>query len=187
MGLYIYRLEGAALLDGAMYESIEADASVTRQAVLTVLLASLAAGIGATAQFGWHPLTLALTVGVALVTWIAWAVLMFQIGARLLPESATRTDLRELLRTTGFAAGPGILQALAIAAPVATLPIFLLTTVWMCVAMVAAIKHALDYQSTARAIAVVALGALLCVAMALVIALLVAPTASARSLLDQFR
>src|SRR5262252_9723134 len=103
MGLYMYRLEGAALLDAGMYEGIEADRSVTRQAGATVLLSSLATGVGTTAWFGWQPLTIIAMSGIALVTWLAWASLMFQIGTRVLPESTTRSSIGELLRTTGFA------------------------------------------------------------------------------------
>ena len=178
MGLYLYRLEGAALLDAAMYESIEADRSVMRQAALTVLLSSLATGIGATARFGWHPALVLATSGIALLTWIAWAVLMFNIGTRVLPEPLTDTNLRELLRTTGFAAAPGMLQVLALAVPLAAAPIFAVTTLWMLVAMVTAVKHALDYRSTGRAIAVVALGAAVCAGMAVVMGLLFSRVAS---------
>ena len=47
MGLYAYRLLGAAVLDAGMYEGIENDKRTTTQAALTVVLASIAAGIGA--------------------------------------------------------------------------------------------------------------------------------------------
>ena len=47
----------------------------------------------------------------ALVTWIAWATLMFQIGGRLMRTTDTRTSQTELMRTIGFAASPGLLQA----------------------------------------------------------------------------
>ena len=44
MGLFAYRLLGAAMMDVGMYESIEADRRTTMQALATVVLASLAAG-----------------------------------------------------------------------------------------------------------------------------------------------
>ena len=44
------RLIGAALLDPAVYEDVEADRSATLQAMAVVLLSSLAAGVGASAQ-----------------------------------------------------------------------------------------------------------------------------------------
>src|SRR5690554_3420580 len=111
MNLYGYRLMGAAMLDRSIYEGIEADRGALGQAMATVLLSSLAAGIGVS---GWHGPDLSSVLvfaAIALVMWIAWAMLMFQIGGRLLRTSATRTSLTELMRTIGFAASPGLLQA----------------------------------------------------------------------------
>lgn len=171
MGLYFYRVFGAATLDGGMYEGVEADRSVTGQAALTVLLSSLATGIGATAWFGMGPVQFMAVSAVALVTWVAWAVLIFHIGTRILPEPGTRTNLGELLRTTGFAASPGFFQVLGAIPPGAGF-IFALTTTWMIGAMVIGVKHALDFRSTARAVAVCLIAALLCLAVALGLAVL---------------
>jgi hypothetical protein len=177
MGLYFYRLVGAATLDVSMYEGIEADRSVTGQAAITVLLSSLATGIGVTVWYGLRPGVLLVVSGAALLTWAAWAVLMFQIGSRVLPEPETRTDLGELLRTTGFAAAPGLLQVLAVIPAIAA-PVLVLTTAWMFAAMVTAVKHALDYRSTMRALAVCLIGASLCVVLAVGLALLFSRSAS---------
>jgi hypothetical protein len=174
MGLYFYRLFGAATLDAGMYEGIEADRTVTGQAALTVLLSSLATGICAATWFGLGPLQLAAVSAVALVTWVAWATLIFQIGSRLLPEPATHTDLGELLRTTGFAASPGLFQVLGAIPPGAAV-LFGVTTAWMIAAMVVGVKHALDYQSMTRAIAVCLIAAGLCLAVAFGLAVLLAP------------
>jgi len=51
----------------------------------------------------------------------------------------------------------GTLRILALFAPIAG-AIFLICTIWMLVAMVIAVRQALDYRTTARAIAVCALG-----------------------------
>jgi Yip1-like protein len=171
MNLYFYRLLGAATLDAGMYEGIEVDRTVTGQAVLTVLLSSLATGIGATAWFGMGPLALVSVSAVALVTWVAWAVLIFNIGTWIVPGTETRTDLGELLRTTGFAAAPGLLQVIA-AIPPAAVPVFAITTTWMIAAMVVAVKHALHFQSMGRAITVCLTAAALCVLVAFGLAVL---------------
>jgi hypothetical protein len=170
MTAYLYRLIGAVTLDASTYEGIEGDRSAIWQAAVTVLLSSLATGIGATAWFHLTAGTVLALAVVALATWIAWATLVFQIGSRVLPSPATDTTLGELLRTTGFSAAPGLLQMLALLPSIAG-PIFALTTVWMFAAMVIAIRHALDYSSTARAIAVCGLAAGLCVVTAALIAL----------------
>jgi len=177
MGLFLYRLIGAAMLDAGMYEGIEADRHVTIQALATVLLSSIAAGIGAAGWFGLHVPTLALVSLLALVTWVAWAMLTFQIGARLLPGPQTEVTIGELLRTTGFAAAPGLLFVFA-TLPRMTLPVFAAVILWMFVAMVIGVRHALDYDSTGRALAVCGIAASLSLAMAIVIGLLFGPTLS---------
>jgi hypothetical protein len=175
--LFFYRLMGAAALDGDAYEGIEADTHVTVQAALTVLLASLAAGIG---SLGWRSDaggTFLLVSVVALVTWVAWAMLTFQIGAHLLPEPQTEVTLGQMLRTIGFAAAPGLLQVFAIF-PRMTAIVFTATSVWMFAAMVVGVRHALDYRSTGRALVVCAAAAGLACAMAVVFGLLFGPALS---------
>jgi Yip1 domain len=172
VSLFLYRLIGASLLDSSMYEGIEADRTRTGtlQALATVVLSSLAAGFGASKVLGNHLWAFALVTALALVTWLAWSMLTFQIGTRLLPEADTRADWPELLRTIGFAAAPGLLQGFAIL-PGLAIPVFVVTGVWMFVAMVVAVRHALDYTSTRRAMAVCGLAGLLSVALAVCVAL----------------
>ena len=72
-----------------------------------------------------------------------------------MPEPQTRADVGELLRTIGFASAPGMLRVFGIV-PGATIPAFAITAVWMLAAMIVAVRQALDYQSTSRAVAVCA-------------------------------
>jgi predicted MFS family arabinose efflux permease len=62
--------------------------------------------------------------------------------------------------------------------PGATVPAFAITSVWMLAAMVVAVRQALDYQSTGRAIAVCVFGWSLAIAFALAIGLMFGPTLS---------
>jgi hypothetical protein len=169
---FLYRLVGAALLDRSVYEGIETDRWALGQALITVLLSSAAAGLGATGWLGPSITTIAGTAGLALVMWMAWAMLMFQIGERVLRVQDTDTNFTELLRTTGFAAAPGILQIFA-AFPRVSGFVFAVAWIWMFVAMVVAVRQALDYESTLRALAVCALAILLSGAMAIVVGLVV--------------
>ena len=105
---------------------------------------------------------------------VAWAVLMFQIGSRLFPEPQTRVTLGELLRTTGFAAAPGLLQVFA-RLPGMMMPVFVGTWIWMIAAMVVGVKHALDFRSTLRAMLVCLSAAGLAGAMAVILGLLFGP------------
>jgi Yip1 domain len=177
MGLFLYRLMGAATLDAAMYEGVEADRHATWQAMLTVILASLAAGIGAGGLYGASVATFLAFTLIALVTWVAWAVLMFHIGTRLLPEPQTDVTLGELLRTTGFAAAPGLLQVFGLL-PKMAIPVFAATVVWMVAAMVIGVRHALDYDNTWRAVAVCLVAAGLSLVLAFVIGVFLGPTLS---------
>jgi hypothetical protein len=153
---FLQRLIGAMALDVAIYEEIEADSGAMWQAMLVVVLASVAAGLGLTG-LGAPAAQIPLMTFVALATWMAWALLTFEIGARILPTEGTRASVGQLLRTIGFSTTPGWLLVFGML-PAATLPVFALTAVWMLVTMIYAVKRALDYTSTARAVAVCLFG-----------------------------
>jgi hypothetical protein len=174
---FVMRLIGAISLDVPIYEEVESDRSATAQALAVVLLSSLATGIGAT---GFSDITLSGVLffsGAALVGWMAWALVAFEVGYRLMPQPQTRADVGELLRTTGFATTPAFFRVFGIL-PGAALPVFAATSVWMLLAMVVAVRQALDYTSTSRAVAVCAVGWLLAVAISVVFGLLFGPTVS---------
>ena len=149
------RMLRAAKLDPQLYEEVEADKGAMRQAMAVVVLASLAAGIGNFPNGGlFGMVTGALT---SLVAWYIWAYLTYFIGTRLLPEPQTRADVGELLRTTGFSSAPGLIRVFAIV-PALNLLVFLVAAIWMLVAMVIAVRQALDYESTWRALGVCVVG-----------------------------
>jgi hypothetical protein len=89
----------------------------------------------------------------ALIGWYIWAYLTYLIGAKLLPEARTKADPGELLRTIGFSSSPGLVRILGII-PGLTWVVFLIASIWMLAAMVVAVRQALDYQSTFRAVVV---------------------------------
>jgi hypothetical protein len=172
---FLQRLIGAAALDVAIYEEVEGDDTATTQAVAVVLLSSLAAGIGAGDLGGTSLSNIVFISTVSLLAWAAWAVVTYEIGTRILPGMRTHADVGQLLRTIGFSATPGLLRVLGIMPSVAV-PVFAVTAIWMLVAMVVAVRQALDYQSTARAVAVCLLGWILALGMAIVIGLLFGPS-----------
>ena len=174
---FLQRLIGAAALDTAIYEEVEADRSATIQACAVVVMSSFAAGVGARGLGGTSPSNVLFIAIVALIAWAAWALITFEIGARLLPEPQTSVDVGELLRTTGFASTPGILRIFGVL-PGVTIPAFAVAAVWMLVAMIVAVRQALDYRSTARAIAVCVLGWTLALAFAIAIGLVFGPRVS---------
>ena len=100
-----------------------------------------------------------------------------QIGVRILPGAETRADVGELLRTTGFAAAPGLLRVVGVL-PGMTIPSFVVAALWTLLAMIIAVRQALDYTSTRRAVAVCGLGWVLAIALALLFGLLFGPRVS---------
>ena len=175
MSLFFYRLMGAAMLDRSMYEGIEADQSITGQAAAAVLLSSLAAGFGAGGWLTGDVRTFAAMSAIALVTWFAWAVLMHQIGTRVLPEPQTSATLGELLRTVGFASAPGLMLVFAAISAI-TIPIFVVGVAWMLAAMVVGVRHALDFRSSWRALAVCGIALSLALVLAFAVGVLFGPT-----------
>lgn len=174
---FVMRLIGAISLDPPIYEEVEADRSATGQALAVVLLSSIATGIGAR---GFGEITLGAVLFftvVAIVGWMAWALVAFEVGYRIMPEPQTRADVGELLRTTGFATTPGLFRIFGVM-PGATMPVFLATSVWILIAMVVAVRQSLEYTSTARAVAVCVLGWSLALAIFIVLGLLFGPTVS---------
>jgi hypothetical protein len=103
----------------------------------------------------------------ALIGWFVWALLTYAIGVHLLPQPQTRSNLGEMLRTTGFAAAPGLFRLLQLV-PLVGAIVSLVVSIWMLVAMVIAVRQALDYTSTLRALGVCIIGWLVYVAVALV-------------------
>ena len=160
MGFWV-RIRRAALLDASVYEEVEADPRSIIQAAAVVLFASLAGGLGA----GWpHARNIVLGTLVTLAAWLVWAVLSYAIGTRLLPEPQTRTDMGEMLRTIGFANAPGMFRILGLFSSARSF-VFILTGIWVLAATIVAVRQALDYRSTPRAVAVCGIGWVLQIAI----------------------
>lgn len=162
MGSLVGRMLRAAKLEVDLYEEVEADRGATLQAAAVVLMSALAAGIG-TFPLGGLEGVIVQTL-LVLFFWYVWAFLTYFIGTRFLPEEETEADHGELLRTVGFASAPGVLRVLELI-PGATLIVSLGIALWMLVAMVIAVRQALDYQSTGRAVIVCIIGWVLYVAI----------------------
>jgi len=149
------RIIRAAKLDVQLYEEVEADREATGQAMAVVVMSAVAAGIGTLGTGGLFGV-----VGgtlLALVGWFIWAFLTYFIGTRLLPEPQTKADFGELLRTIGFASAPGLLRVFGVLPGLGPV-IFMAAGIWMLVAMVIAVRQALDYTSTSRAVGVCLIG-----------------------------
>ena len=149
------RMVRAARLDATLYEEVEKDKGAMGQAIGVVVLSSLAAGVGSVEKAGFGGILIG-TVA-ALVGWYIWAYLTYLIGTRLLPEAQTRADYGELLRTIAFSSSPGLIRVVGVIPGLAGV-VFIIAAIWMLIAMVIAVRQALDYQSTLRAVGVCLIG-----------------------------
>ena len=151
----VERMIRASRLDVHIFEEVEADTSATRQALSVVALVALATGIASLGTTG----LIGLFVGVvlAIAGWAFWAWIVYLVGTKIMPSDSTHADWGQLARTLGFAQSPGIFRVLGLV-PVIGNIIVAVASIWMLVAMVVAVRQALDYTSTGRAIAVVLIG-----------------------------
>jgi len=152
--IFFNRIIRACKLDVSLYEEVEADKSATLQAASVVVLSSIAAGIGAISLGASNFLIAPI---LSLISWYIWAYLIYFIGAKLFPEPNTKSDHGELLRTIGFSSAPGLIRVFGLTPELMSIT-FIGSSIWMLVAMVIAVRQALDYQSTWRAIGVVVIG-----------------------------
>lgn len=149
------RIIRAAKLDVRLYEEVEADKEAMGQAMGVVVLSSLAAGIGMLPEVGVGAIVLGAIS--ALLGWYIWAYITYFVGTKLLPQPQTKADPGELLRTIRFSSSPGIVRVFGVIPGVRGF-IFLVASIWMLIAMVVAVKQALDYSSIGRAVGVCIIG-----------------------------
>ena len=150
------RMIGAARLRVSTFEDVEADRSATRQAMLVVIAVAIATGIG---SVGGGVAGLLGGVAFALVGWATWAWLTYLVGTRLLATPQTHADWGQLARALAFAQSPGVFKVLGAIPGIGPL-LFFVASLWQLVAMVIAVRQALDYESTWRAVGVVLLAAI---------------------------
>jgi len=158
------RMIGAARLEVAIYEEVEADAAATLQAMAVVILASVAAAIGSVGVGSGGVRNIVMSGVGSLAGWVIWAFMTYVIGTKLLPEPQTEADTGQLMRTLGFAQAPGITR-IFVGVPAIGPLVLLLASLWMLVAMIIAVRQALDYRSTWRALAVCVIGWVIAIAI----------------------
>ena len=149
------RMMGAALLNPATYEEVEHNRSVTWQALLVVVLVSIAGGIGGLLS-GEVDIVRGIIFGVirGVLSWAMWALAALLIGTTLLRTAQTEADWGQVARGTGFAQTPGLLNVLVFI-PILGGIIGFVVFVWQLAGMLFAIRESLDYESLWRAFFVV--------------------------------
>ena len=150
MTQFFRRFIGALVLDAGAYEDIEADRHAAMQSVVVVAAVCVAGGI-AGMGLGFGAGAFVSGAVVALGGWLVWATTIVALGTSALAEPETKSDVPQLLRVLGYAAAPGVFVVLA-AMPAAAPLVLLVVSVWMVAAAVVAVRQALDYHHTSRAI-----------------------------------
>lgn len=171
----VERMIRAARLDPTVFNELEADLSASGQALLVVILASLATGIGNGIRLstsGYPGQAVAgLIVGLimALIAFAVFVTLVYFVGTRLFGGTATPG---EILRTLGFAYTPQLLGFFAFIPILGGLAAFI-GTVWSWVAGVIAIREALDFD-TGKAILTIIVAAIVVVVVLAIVGIIFA-------------
>jgi hypothetical protein len=160
MASMIDRMIQAAKLNVDFYNEAERDTSLTQEALLVVILVALAGGIGSliggiVGQLGIGKALLGAVVTIVLgvVNYYIWSYVTLFVGTRLFGGKA---DAGEMLRTLGYAHTPQLLGLLGFI-PCVGLVFVLLGFILSLIAVVLAIREALDF-GTIKAIVTAIIG-----------------------------
>jgi hypothetical protein len=159
-GAMINRMIRAAMLDVDFYEEVEADTSLTQEALMVIILVSIATGIGTFlggiigGSIVGAIVGLIVVVIIGIINYYIWAYVTYFVGTNLFQGTA---DVGEMLRTLGYASSPRVLGILGFIPCVGWL-IALASGIWALVAAIVAVRQALDFDDTVKAIITVVIG-----------------------------
>jgi hypothetical protein len=157
MDTMINRVIRAAMLDVEFFNEAEADTSLTQEALMVVILVSIAGSIGSfiggliNRSFGAAVLALIGALIIGVVNYYVWAYVTYFLGTRLFEGTA---DPGELLRVLGYASGPQVLSILNFIPCVGWL-IALAGGIWSLIAGFIGVREALDLDTTKTLITVI--------------------------------
>ena len=151
MSRFLNRFFRAAKLDISLYQEIVEDGRAINQALIVVLIYSMASAYGTFGRTGATGVNIGMIT--TLLGWYVWAFSTYIIGARFLPETRTNPDRKTLMRVLGFATAPGVFRVLGFIQGFGLI-ILLIAASWMIVAATVGVKQALRYESTSRALGV---------------------------------
>ncbi len=149
IGKMFSRVMKAAMLDVDFFKEAEADTSLNQEALMVVILVSIAGGIGAFlgalfgGGFGAAILGLIIPIVLGVANYYIWAYVTYFIGTNLFDGTA---DPGELLRVLGYASGPRALSILSFIPCVGGLA-GLVGAVWALAAGFIGTREALDLDT----------------------------------------
>jgi hypothetical protein len=164
------RVTRAAMLDVNLYEEVEADTSLNQEALIVVVLVSIAGGIGSfvasllNQDIGAALVSLLVTIVLGVVSYYIWSYITYFVGTKLFNGTA---DPGELLRTLGYASGPRALGLLSFIPCVGGLA-GLVGAIWALVTSVIAVRQALDFDTT-KAVLTSVIGWVIALAISMIV------------------
>ena len=157
----LQRMLGAAFFNAQTYEEIEADQGALGQAIGVVMLVTVCGIIGGIigGLLSGEP-TRGIIGGViggllfGIVRWALWVTVIYLVGGKMLRTGNTQTSWGEVGRVMGFAYTPGVLAFFTFVPAIGWL-FAVAAFFWTLAAAVVAVRQAMDFESTGRAIATV--------------------------------
>lgn len=149
MNTMINRIIRAAMLDVDFYNEVEADTSLNNEALLVVILVSIAGAIGAFLSslldggIGAAFLAFIVSIFLGVANYYIWAYLTYFIGTNFFEGQA---NPGELLRVLGYASGPRVLGFLSFIPCLGWL-ISLAGSIWALIAGFIGVREALDLDT----------------------------------------
>ncbi len=138
-----------AKLDPAVYHEIARDRGATVEAAIVVAVVAVASGIGAlTDSFG----VVALAIIGAFIGWVVFSAMTYFFGTNIFGSPTAQVDVKTLMRTQGYARGPGVLAFFGFIPVLGWIAAFV-GGVWSLVTAIVAIRETLQI-GTGRAILV---------------------------------
>ena len=128
MKLFLERFFRAAKLDADLYKEVADDIKAMNPALIVVFIYAMAAAFGSFGRTG----TTGVNIGMitTLLGWYVWTFMAYVVGARILPEAATKPDRKAVFRAMGFACSPGVTRLLGFVPELAGAAV-LIASVWM--------------------------------------------------------
>jgi len=161
------RVVGVLRLQAATFEDVEHDPTALSQSAIVVLAVAVA-GIIASIGWGFYPGAATATIVFGLIGWAVSSAVVWLVGTRLMPGKNTEADYQQILRVVGFAQAPGLIGILGIIPFLGWIFRFV-AWVWTLIALVIAVRQALDYDDTVKAVIVCVIAwVIMFVAMAMV-------------------
>jgi len=173
MNTMINRVIRAASLDVEFFNEVETDTSLTQEALMVVILVSIAGSIGSfigsliNRSLGSALLALIGALVIGILNYYIWAYITYFVGTQLFDATA---DPGEMLRVLGYASGPRVLGVLRFIPCVGWL-IALAGDIWALIAGFIGAREALDLDTT-KTLITVAIGWVIITVVSIVVGLI---------------